>query len=142
MDQPKYTWKGADQFKRKPDIEADGTWFEFADGRQIKIAAATEFNPTWRAVAESFWNEWRRLTNAKAFKRRRALEARHFAQYLIRDWTGWLNEDDIEVPFSREAAEAMLLDLDDIYEQVSELVFKHQNFREQRAKVVVEEGKG
>lgn len=141
MDKPKYSWKGAEQFKRKPEIEADGTWFEFADGRQILISAATDLNPVWRSVSETFWSEWRRLTNSKALKRRRALECRHFAQYLFKDWADWLNADDIEIPFSREAAEAMLLELDDIYEQVAELVFKHQNFREARVKVIVDEGK-
>ncbi len=139
----KYSFKNADQFKRKPEIEANGTWFEFADGREIKISAATDHNPVWRAVSEKFWQEYRRLVNAKAAPDRvRALQSRYFAQYLLKDWSGFLSEDDVEIPFSKEAAEAMLLDLDDIFEQVAELVFGHKNFRTERAKVVIEEGKG
>lgn len=143
MEQPKYNWKGASALKRKPEIEAEGTWFEFADDRWIKIAAATDLNPRWNAVSETFFKEWRRLLNAKAPPaRRRALQAHYFARHLCRDWSGFLSADDVEVPFSAEACEAMLLDLDDIFAAVAEIVFEDKNFREERVRVVVDQGKG
>lgn len=142
---PGFKFAGLNQFKRNPDIEGKtGSIFEIAGDRWIKMLAATDNNPKWVARRKIINEGIRRLANADASDRRyREFIVPHWVDCCFLDWGGgWMVEDgsggEVEIPYSPEAAKAVLLDFDDIYEQVVAIIGDHKKFRDERVRVVVD----
>lgn len=131
-----------EDFQRNREIEAEGTIIGFSGGRWIKVAAASDANPKWRARGEKILAEMNRLRNAKASPERiRAFLAKHYAECLGRDWGGWKSKG-VEIPYSDEAFTALMIKGDDVYATIDQIVFETKNFRGQRIEAIVDEGKG
>jgi hypothetical protein len=142
LDKPSYEFDDIDDFKRSRDIEEEGTIIGFAGERWIKVAAASDGNPAWRARSEKLTQELNRLRNAKAPNEKvRAFLAKAYAELLCRDWGGW-KAGGTDLPFSREACEALLIAADDVYAAIDQVVWDTKNFRGARIEVTVDQGKG
>lgn len=139
--QAKYEFDDIDDLKRNREIEEEGTIIGFAGDRWIKVAAASDGNPTWRARSDKLIAELNRLRNAKAHNDKvRAFLAKAYAELLCRGWGGWTAGGE-PLPFSREACEALLIAADDVYAAVDQIVWDTKNFRGARIEAVVEMGK-
>jgi hypothetical protein len=87
LDNPSIEFDDIDDFKRSRDIEEEGTIIGFSGDRWIKVAAASDGNPAWRARSEKLTQELNRLRNAKAPNEKvRAFLAKAYAELLCRDW--------------------------------------------------------
>lgn len=141
MDKPKYEFDDIADLKRNRDLEADGIMVHFPGDRWIKVAAATDANPMWKARREKLLNELGRLRNAKAPEATiRAFLAHAFAELCGRDWGNW-RSGGVDLPYSREAFEALLLSADDVYSTIDQVVWDTKNFRGARVEAVVDLGK-
>lgn len=140
-----YQFDDIEDMKRRPDIEARGTRVGFPGGkgdRWMRIAAATNANPYWKAQQDRIHAQVKAFNIAKAPDEEvRAYLAEKYATLLVRDWGGWTSQG-VELPFSAEACTALLIQADDAYKIVDGLVWKDENFRAEQVKAVLDEGKG
>lgn len=137
-----------DSMKRNPEVEGKtGTVVDFPDNpdgtpRGMRLLAASDLNPRWKARAASITKELARLRNAEASNKRvRDYLAREFAECCVIEWWGWRSKG-IEIPLSVEAATALLRQADDTYATVDAIVWDNKNFRGERIKAVVENLEG
>lgn len=141
----RYKFDDVDEFKRRPELEAKGVLFGFPGGKKkrwMRIAAATENNPFWRAELDRIRKHLNELSAAEApISVEKEYLAEKIAKLLIRDWGGW-EADGVEIPFSTEAAFALLMSTDDIYQRIRGIMFNDANYRTERADLVLAEGKG
>lgn len=136
-----YEFDDVEDLQRNRKLEEEGTVVGFPGGRWIKVAAASDANPLWRAQSEKIANELGRLRNARAGADRvRAFLSKKYAELLGRDWGGWTAKG-VELPYSKEAFEALLLKADDVYAAVDAIVFETKNYRGARIEAVVEAAK-
>lgn len=145
MDKPKYEFDDIETMKRVPEIEARGTRVGFPGGngkRWMLIAAATNNNPLWKAHADSIRRHLKALDLAKAPDSVvRSYLAERYAALLVRDWGEW-TAGGVEIPYSKEAVAALLVEADDAYKIVHGMVWDDENFRAEQVRAVIEEGKG
>ena len=136
-----YNFDDIDDLKRDRGIEDEGTVVGFSGERWIKVAAASDANPLWRARSDKLLAELNRLRNAKAPPEKvRAFLAKSYAETLGRDWGGW-KSGGVAIPYSREAFEALLVSADDVYATIDAIVYDTKNYRGQRIEAVIEEAK-
>lgn len=140
----KFKFDDIDDLKRKPEIEAKGAVFGFPGGngkRWMRVRAATSNNPFWRAQSDRILKQLREfeLANAPDAMVKEFL-AEKFAALLVVDWGNW-EIDGVEIPFSAEACFALLMQTDDVYKLINGAVFRDENFRHERAELVLVEGK-
>ncbi len=141
----RYTFDDVEEFKRRPEIEAKGAIFGFPGGRKkrwMRVAAATDNNPFWRAERDRIVKHLNDLQTAEApAEVEKEYLAEKFAKLLVRDWGGW-EAAGVEIPFSAEAVFALLMQTDDPYKLLRGVVFDDGKFRNERADLVIAEGKG
>ncbi len=139
----KYNFANSAEYKRKRDIEAEGTPLYLSHDRVMIIRAATDANPAWATQSEKFWNEIRRLSNQKASNDVvRKYVGQKMASLLVKDWSNFKDEETgIVIPFSVDACVAMFEDMEDVYDLVWDMVTNSKNFRGDRIEGIVEEVK-
>lgn len=148
----KFKFKGIEKLQRKPDVEGElGIDLAVGGGITLITLAASENNPRWRAGREDMLNEIGRLNNANAPAAKiRAYLADEYSRRLLIGWYytdpesnevmegGIPDEDGHPIPFTTEAAKQFLIAADDAFEKLENIVYKHQHFRQARAKLAVE----
>lgn len=134
-----------ERLQRRPDIEGkEGTVVDFPDApdgtrRWMRVLAATDKNPKWKAQSEILGRELTRLRNAEAsLQRIRDFLAQKFAECCVIEWGGWKSKG-VEIPLSVKACAALLRAADDVYDIVDGVVWESKNFRGERLKAVVDE---
>lgn len=132
-----------DSLKRDREIEGETGTELGISGSEITliVLAATDANTKWKARRESMRVELNRLNNAKASEPRvRDFLAGVYAETLIKDWRGVVDDADPPnaIPFSREAAKALLIEADDIFAAVDAIVYDTKNFRGSRIEARVD----
>lgn len=124
--------------KRDRDIEGEtGTELGLPGGITLIVLAATDANPRWRNRADEITAELNRLRNARApGERVRKYLAVIYSQCLVIGWRG-VKSRGAEIPFSSEACAAFLLQADDAYTALDNVVYDTKNFRGARIEAVV-----
>jgi hypothetical protein len=142
MSKQEYNFDNIEMMERKPEIEGTvGTVVDFPGERWMRLLAASDANPKWKAQSDQISIELRRLNNAMASNQRvRDYLSRKFAECCITEWGGW-KIDGVEIPLSVEASTALLRRAQDAYDIVYGVVWETKNFRGQRLEAVVEETK-
>lgn len=138
-----YVFDDVEEMKRDLEVEGKtGTVVDFPDApdgteRWMRLLAATDANPRWKADQVKILAGWRRLVNAKAPAAKiRKYFAPIYARCLVIEWGGWRIQG-AEIPLSVEACTALLLQADDAYDIIDDMVWKTQNFRGQRIEASV-----
>jgi len=129
-----------DDLERKPEVEGKtGTIVDLPRDRWIRMLAASEHNPKWKAVADEFNSGLRRLVAAEASRERLRLFCIPFyANALILEWGG-IKSKAVEVPYGPEIGIFILRKYADVYEAIDEVIWKHKNFRGQRIQIIEDE---
>lgn len=113
----------AREFETNPEAEREGIWESFIDedGEELfalLIGRAGGANSEWeRAVeklARKFGKRVRQPTGRKLLALMRPLYARH----VVLGWRGVKDSDGNEIPFSPSAAEELLKEFPDLYDEV------------------------
>lgn len=133
-----YSFDDVDELQRQPEIEGTvGTVIDFPGERWIRVLAASDKNPKWKARQKIVGEGSRRLRNAEASDEKyRAFMVPHLAEALCIEWGGW-KSGGTEIPFSTEACKALLMKADDVYRGVLDVVSDDKKFRGARVEVVV-----
>ena len=132
-----------EELQRKPEIEGKiGTPLYFSGERSLQVLAATEHNPKWMARRKIIMEGWRRLVNQGAKPARvREFLSPHLAEALIIGCSGWKSKG-VEIPYSPEFGRYLMLNADDAYASVFQIMDDTTRFRGEQLEVVVDEGKG
>lgn len=147
-----FKFKGIEKLQRKADVEGElGIDLNVGAGITLITLAASEHNPRWRSGREDMLNEINRLTNANApAATMRAYLSGEYSRRLVIGWyytdpetnkvmDGAIpDEDGNPIPFSADAAKQFLIAADDAFEKLEGVVYRHQHFRQARAKLAVE----
>lgn len=133
-----YTFDGIEPMKRNRDIEGEtGTELGLPGGITLTVLAASDANPRWRQRSSEITSELNRLRNALADSTRvRTYLARIYSQTLVIGWKG-VKGNGADIPFSPEACAAFLMQADDAYAAVDNIVYDTKNFRGARVEAVV-----
>lgn len=114
----------AKQFKTDPKREKNGIWhsFENDEGEEafaLLIARAGGANTDWEKAAEKVG---RKIGGRKAKRlsgrQLRALQRPLYARHVVIGWRGVRDENGNEIPYSPEAAEELLTEFSDLYDEV------------------------
>lgn len=126
--------------KRNLKIEGDiGTPLGLPGGITLRILAATDANPRWKAGGDKYRREIRALVRANASDdRQKQFFAEHLTKLIVKDWEGVTDDEGNVVPFTREACEAFLLEADDAVEAILGTMSDTKNFRGERIEAVIE----
>lgn len=135
-----YQFDNIDDMKRNREIEGEtGTELGLPGGITLIVLAATDGNPRWKAQSEKILAELNRLERARAPNEKvRAFLSRKFAEALVKDWRG-ITSSGTPIPFSVEACTAFLLQADDAYAAVNQIVWDSKYFRGSRIEASVAE---
>lgn len=138
MSKTDYTFDNIEAMKRDREVEGEkGAELGLPGGITLIVLAATDANPRWRQRSAEITSELNRLRNALADSVRvRSYLARIYSQTLVIGWRG-LKGNGVEIPFSPEACAAFLLQADDAYVAVDNIVYDTKNFRGARIEAVV-----
>lgn len=136
-----FTFGNIDTLKRNLDIEGEkGTELGIGAGITLIVLAASDANPQWKARGEEITAELNRLRNAKADNKRvRKYLAGIYAACIVKDWRGVVDADGNVIPFTVPACLAFLLQADDAYAAVDEVIYQTRNFRGARVEAIVGE---
>mgnify|MGYP000452750931 CR=1 FL=1 len=134
-----FQFKNIDSLKRNREIEGTvGTTIGFkASGIALQVLAASDANPRWRELGDNYVNEYRRLQRANAPEERiKKFLAENLTRIFIIGWSGVLDVDGNEIPFTHEACVALLLEVDDIIPALLEVVSDNMKFRGARIEII------
>lgn len=142
MSKDEYQFDNIESLMRDREIEGKiGAELGLPGGITLTVLAASDANSRWRMRGEEILAESNRLRNARATpERQRHYWSRIFAECLVIGWSG-VKSGGADLPFSVEACTAFLRKADDAYTAIENVVFENRNFRGQRLKAVVDEGK-
>jgi len=135
-----YVFDNIAPMQRDREIEGEkGTELGLPGGITLTVLAATDANPRWRNRSEEITAELNRLRNARAdnTRVRRYLSA-IYSQTIVIGWRG-VKGNGVDIPFSSEACAAFLVQADDAYAAVDNIVYDTKNFRGARIEAVVEQ---
>lgn len=137
-----YVFDDTEELDRNPEIEGKtGTVLDFPGDRWIRILAATDYNPKWKARKKIIDEAVARLNNSGAGDERyRKFWAPHIAECLGVDWGGW-KANGAEIPYSAEAFKALLLSKYDVYRVCMLTMRDDSKYRGDRIEVVIAQGK-
>ena len=135
---PEYQFDGIEPMKRDREIEGEkGTELGLPGGITLTVLAATDANPRWRNRGDEITAELNRLRNARApGERVRKYLAGIYSQCLVIGWRG-VKSGGAEIPFSPEACAAFLMQADDAYTVLDNVVYDTKNFRGARIEATV-----
>lgn len=135
-----FQFGNVEHLKRNLEIEGEkGTELGLEGGITLTVLAATDANPMWRARRDTVRAELNRLTNAKADPTRtRTFLARIYSETIVKGWSGVVDSQGNAIPFTRDACEAFLYQVDDAFNALEGIIFDTKNFRGQRIEAIVE----
>lgn len=138
MSKTEYQFDGIAPMQRDREIEGEkGTELGLPGGITLIVLAATDANPRWRNRSDEITAEINRLRNARApGERVRKYLSTIYSQCLVIGWSG-VKSGGTEIPFSSEACAAFLLQADDAYTALDNVVYDTKNFRGARIEAVV-----
>lgn len=107
----KYDFAEADDLKRERDVEGTiGVLFKMTDTVKFLVLAQSDANPRYRELGPKRIREIKRRANAGATPEELdALWAAYFADCHVIGWEDVLNSKDEQVPFSRAACIAWMI---------------------------------
>ena len=140
---PDFEFGNVDHLKRNLEIEGKtGTELGIDGGITLIVLAASDANPMWKAQRDKVRRTLASLTNARADDRRaRDFLSSVYAETLVKDWRGVVDKDGNAIPYTREAGEAFLRQIDDAYAALEAVVYETKNFRGARIEAIVDSGK-
>lgn len=135
-----YQFDNIDDMKRNREIEGEtGTELGLPGGITLIVLAASDANPRWKEQSDKIFAELNRLKNARApADKVRAYLSRKYAETLVKDWRG-VTSSGVSIPFSVEACAALLVQADDAYASLDQIVYDTKNFRGARIEAIVGE---
>lgn len=138
MSKSEYQFDGIEPMQRNREIEGEkGTELGLPGGITLTVLAATDANPRWRNRGDEIAAELNRLRNARApGERTRKYLATIYSQCLVIGWSG-VKGKGADIPFSPEACAAFLMQADDAYAAVDNVVYETKNFRGARIEAVI-----
>lgn len=124
-------------FKTNSTLESDGIWLEYGqnskgDPIRVRIARAGGTNVRFSKVLERLTRPHKKaiemglLDNETAQK----LFQEAYAEAVVLDWQGVEDENDQQIPFSKDAAVKLFQDLPDWFRDIKEQADNVQLFRE------------
>jgi hypothetical protein len=123
------------EFGTDKTLEEDGAWIDMGDGTQLKIARAgnKKASEYARQVSKPFQTQIRFGKFTEEGFTKLAIEVA--AQFILLDWKN-LQEDGVDVPYSKENALRMLTDYPDFRNFVSASAEDIKNYQKEGEAVV------
>jgi len=117
-------------FATDKDKEQEGTWVDFGDGIEIKIARIgnPRYQEEFQNVSRPYKRQLRRGTLREEVAEKLLIKV--VAKTIALDWKG-LEEDGVQVPYSAENAERILTTYPDFRDEITELAKDISSFRAQ-----------
>ena len=113
------------------DLEKTGFWFDITDEARILLARAGGANVRFAKAIEVKTRPHRRQIEEDKMDLDLAnkLMIEAFAEAVVLDWTGITTVEGEDVPFTKENAVKLFLDLPDLFTDVRDAAAKQSNFR-------------
>ena len=119
------------QYAVKPGKTVDYTLHQVVGGPTLKLAHAGETNKPYfnDAIRRNKKNKGALKLSAVALKKQRDEDREVFAKFVVKGWTGVLDVEGQEVPFSPEEAYEYLCALpDELFDEVRLFAREYDNF--------------
>jgi hypothetical protein len=120
------------QFSTDKDAERDGVWLDYGPGGRIKIARAGGSNVRYQKRLQAFSKQYRRQIDLEILEDEVAERelADIYASTILLAFEDVKDRDGQEIPFSRESARKILLDLPDLFADIRAQATNLALFRE------------
>jgi len=116
-------------FKTNENSETEGVWVDYASGFRIKIARIG--CPAFKEFMIKRGKPHQRSIDSGTIGNEIAEELMKdaIAETIIKDWEGLLDDEDKEIPYSKEDARKMLDVAHDFYDEIYELAKQREHFK-------------
>lgn len=120
------------QFATDRDAERDGVWLDYGSGGRIKIARAGGGNVRYQKRLQAFSKKFRRQIELEILEDEVAEKelADIYASTVVLAFEEVKDRDGSDLPYSREAARKLLLDLPDLFADIRAQATNLALFRE------------
>ena len=121
-----------DEFKTNPLFEKEGVQCDMGNGRVFTIRRVTASNPRMKAAMARFYKPYARLIEMDALppEKLQEINVQLFLEVCLAGWSGILDGEGKEIPYSREVAAEILKSAPDLFDTLWKFANNFENYRD------------
>lgn len=133
--------KGLESYVTDRSLEADvGIWLAFPDGREINVLRAGGSNKAFIRAFSKATRPYRRQIERGTMDPDKSddIMLRVYLDHVIIGWKGFTDENGVEVPYSKEAAQYVFTRAREMFQEIVNQAGDAANFQEEEAREAAE----